>query len=51
MLAYIFIHGRMPADPNRFIARPDMNAVDVGAKADNTDPITKSDTIKRVFME
>lgn len=51
--AYIVVPENAPAAPRPLIARPMMNEGDVGAAAERTDPIVKSDIdiVKRVFME
>jgi hypothetical protein len=52
-MAYMFIPARIPAAPKPLSARPMMKAVDVGAVAERTDPIqkTNNDTSYKVFME
>jgi hypothetical protein len=49
----MFIPASMPAAPRPLNARPTMKAVDVGAVAERTDPMqkTNNDTSYRVFME
>lgn len=50
---YIVMPEKTPAPPKPLRARPMMKDVDVGAAADNTEPIMKTNSvvIKSVFME
>ena len=52
-MAYMLMPANMPPAPRPLIARPTINAEDVGAAADRTEPITKlrKDNIYSVFIE
>jgi hypothetical protein len=52
-MAYMLMPANMPPAPRPLIARPTINAEDVGAAADRTEPMTKlrKDNIYIVFIE